>query len=104
PDLPQDCGLRTLRPAGEGVHVGGRHQGRRPEERPRPLTNGERAVVTVVPDVAGLDGKTFTYLVPEQLRDQVRVGTLVRVALAGRRVGAWVVAVDVDAPPGVTLK
>src|SRR3977135_2749032 len=61
-------------------------------------------VVTVIPDVAGLDGKTFDYLVPEPLRDQVRVGTMVRIRLAPRRVGAWVVAVDVPRPAGVTLK
>src|SRR3954451_20119373 len=29
---------------------------------------------------------------------------MVRVALHGRRVGAWVVAVDVEPPEGVTLK
>ena len=61
-------------------------------------------IITVVPDVAGLDGKTFDYLVPEPLRDQVRVGTMVRVALSGRRVGAWVVATDVAPPAGVQLK
>jgi primosomal protein N' (replication factor Y) len=61
-------------------------------------------IVRVVPDVAGLDGKEFDYLVPEKLAGQVRVGSVVRVALQGRRVRAWVVAVDVDAPPGVTLK
>jgi primosomal protein N' (replication factor Y) (superfamily II helicase) len=61
-------------------------------------------IITVVPDVAGLDGKQFDYLVPEKFRDQVRVGGIVRVALQGRRVRAWVTAVDVDAPAGVTLK
>jgi primosomal protein N' (replication factor Y) len=60
-------------------------------------------VVRVVPDVAGID-KTFDYLVPEPMRGEVRVGTMVRVALHGRRVGAWVVAVDVEPPPGVALK
>ncbi|MEY2422643.1 MAG: hypothetical protein QOI95_2710 [Acidimicrobiaceae bacterium] len=61
-------------------------------------------IITVVPDVAGLDGKEFDYLVPEKLRDQVRVGGIVRIALQGRRVRAWVTAVDVAAPPGVALK
>ncbi|MEY2447807.1 MAG: hypothetical protein QOH79_1283 [Acidimicrobiaceae bacterium] len=61
-------------------------------------------IITVVPDVAGLDGKAFDYLVPEKFRDQVRVGGIVRVALQGRRVRAWVTAIDVAAPPGVTLK
>jgi primosomal protein N' (replication factor Y) len=61
-------------------------------------------IVRVVPDVAGLEGKEFDYLVPEKLQGQVRVGSVVRVALQGRRVRAWVVATDVDAPPGVALK
>jgi primosomal protein N' (replication factor Y) (superfamily II helicase) len=34
----------------------------------------------------------------------VRVGDRVRIALAGRRVGGWVVAVDVTPPPGVVLR
>ena len=61
-------------------------------------------IITVVPDVAGLDGKEFDYLVPEKFRDQVRVGAIVRVALQGRRVRAWVTAVDVAPPTGVALK
>jgi primosomal protein N' (replication factor Y) len=48
--------------------------------------------VTVVPDVTGLD-KTFDYLVPTELHHVVRVGTMVRVPLHGRRVGGWVVRV-----------
>jgi primosomal protein N' (replication factor Y) len=48
--------------------------------------------------------KTFDYLVPDSVRDQVRVGDVVRVELHGRRVGGWVVAVDVDPPAGVTLR
>jgi primosomal protein N' (replication factor Y) len=47
-------------------------------------------VARVVPDVTGLD-KEFDYLVPDALRDAVDVGTMVRVPLAGRRVGGWVV-------------
>ena len=61
-------------------------------------------IVRVVPDVAGLDGKEFDYLVPEKLAGQVRVGSVVRIALQGRRVRAWVVATDVEPPSGVTLK
>jgi primosomal protein N' (replication factor Y) len=34
----------------------------------------------------------------------VRVGDRVRIALAGRRVGGWVLAVDVEPHPGVTLR
>lgn len=48
-------------------------------------------VARVVPNVTGID-KVFDYLVPEPLRDQVRVGSVVRVPLAGRRVGGWVTA------------
>lgn len=60
-------------------------------------------VVRVLPDEAAID-KTFDYLVPESLGDQVRVGSVVRVELHGRRVGGWVVEDDVEAPPGVTLR
>lgn len=60
---------------------------------------GER-VVRVLPDVVGIT-KTFDYLVPEALGDQVRVGTMVRVALHGRRIGGWVVEDDVEPPEGV---
>jgi primosomal protein N' (replication factor Y) len=46
----------------------------------------------VLPAVAGLD-KAFDYLVPEEMAAAVGIGTLVRVDLAGRRVGGWVVDV-----------
>jgi primosomal protein N' (replication factor Y) len=49
-------------------------------------------VARVLPDVPAL-AKTFDYLIPEAVRDRVRVGTMVRVTLKGRRVGGWVVAV-----------
>lgn len=45
---------------------------------------------TVLPDVTGLD-KTFDYLVPDELRSRTAIGSRVRVGLAGRRVGGWVV-------------
>ena len=57
-------------------------------------------VARVVPDVTGLD-KQFDYLVPDACAGDVRAGTIVRVGLAGRRVGGWVVAVgppDPDVP------
>jgi primosomal protein N' (replication factor Y) len=60
-------------------------------------------VVRVLPDEAAID-KTFDYLVPDALGDHVRVGTVVRVELHGRRVGGWVVEDDVEPPPGVTLR
>lgn len=55
--------------------------------------------VTVLPDVTGLD-KLFDYLVPSELAPQVRVGSLVRVPLHGRRVVGWVLRVG---PPDPTL-
>jgi primosomal protein N' (replication factor Y) len=57
----------------------------------------------VRPDEPGLD-KLFDYSVPAALDDQVREGTMVRVALAGRRVGGWVVAVDVEPPDDVAVQ
>jgi primosomal protein N' (replication factor Y) len=62
-----------------------------------------RDVVRVLVDEPAI-GKTFDYLVPRSLGDQVRVGDRVRVALAGRRVGGWVVALDVVPPPDVALR
>ncbi len=50
-------------------------------------------IARVAPDVAGI-AKTFDYLVPPAMAADVRVGTMVRVVLAGRRVGGWVVAVS----------
>jgi primosomal protein N' (replication factor Y) len=63
--------------------------------------------VRVIPDVAAID-KEFDYLVPPSWRadgraDRLKVGTMVRLRLHGRRVGGWVTAVDVDPPPGVEL-
>jgi primosomal protein N' (replication factor Y) len=54
-------------------------------------------VARVVPDVTGLD-KEFDYLVPDGL--EVVVGSRVRVPLHGRRIGGWVVALDVDPVAG----
>ena len=47
-------------------------------------------IARVAPDVAGI-AKTFDYLVPPAMEPDVRVGTMVRVALSGRRIGGWVV-------------
>jgi primosomal protein N' (replication factor Y) len=58
-------------------------------------------IARVVPDVAGI-AKTFDYLVPPAMEADVRVGTLVRVPLGGRRIGGWVVElVDEPAPAAV---
>ena len=60
-------------------------------------------MVRVLPDETGIV-KSFDYVVPDAWADRVEVGTRVRIALGPRRVGAWVTEVDVDPPPGVTLK
>ena len=60
-------------------------------------------VARVLPDEPAI-AKTFDYLVPDSFGDQVRVGDRVRIALAGRRVGGWIVALDVAPPAGVTLR
>jgi primosomal protein N' (replication factor Y) len=61
-------------------------------------------VVRVLPDVSGLE-KTFDYSVPSDWRARAVVGALVRVELAGRRVGGWIVECDpLDLPPDVKLK
>jgi primosomal protein N' (replication factor Y) len=59
-------------------------------------------VVRVLPDVPAID-RSFDYLVPESLGDQVRVGTMVRIPLAGRRVAGWVLERDVVPEPGMHL-
>lgn len=57
----------------------------------------------VLPDVAAID-KEFDYWVPAELDGEVRVGSVVRVDLHGRRVGGWVVAAGVEATPGVDVR
>lgn len=56
----------------------------------------------VLPDVAAID-RTFDYAVPDEWGDDVRVGSMVRVSLQGRRVGGWVVADGVTPPAGVRV-
>ncbi len=80
---------RRARQAGAGAVDGG------------PVVAGR--VVRVLPDEPALN-KTFDYLLPDALAGaaEVRLGTMVRVPLHGRRVGAWVVGVNVD--PAVDRK
>jgi primosomal protein N' (replication factor Y) len=59
-------------------------------------------VCRVQPDVPALD-KAFDYSIPDPLAPAVRVGTIVRVSLHGRRVRGWVVALDVE-PSGDASK
>jgi primosomal protein N' (replication factor Y) len=65
-------------------------------------TDGARRVATVVPDVTGLD-KSFDYLIPPDLDAHVRVGTIVRVALHGRRIGGWVAAIAATPSDGRSI-
>ena len=58
-------------------------------------------VVRVVPDVIGID-KEFDYTVAEGV--DVHVGDVVRLDLHGRRVGGWILAVDVEPVLGVSLR
>lgn len=60
-------------------------------------------VVRVRPDQPAID-RLFDYTVPASLCDQIRVGTMVRIPLHGRRVGGWIVEVDVDPDPSLTLQ
>jgi primosomal protein N' (replication factor Y) (superfamily II helicase) len=62
-------------------------------------------IVGVVPDVPALAGRTFHYAVPATMAGRVEIGTLVRVPLAGRRIGGWVVDVDIASDvPEASLK
>jgi primosomal protein N' (replication factor Y) len=62
-----------------------------------------RRVVRVLPDVAPIH-REFDYYVPPALDPDVRLGTIVRIALNGRRVGGWVVADQVSPPTGLALR
>jgi primosomal protein N' (replication factor Y) (superfamily II helicase) len=84
--------------------VGGHAQAGRPQVGPEAVgAGGPGRVVRVLPDAPAID-KEFDYVVPPALDREVRVGTLVRVVLHGRRVGGWVVADDVEPRPGVVLR
>lgn len=60
-------------------------------------------VVRVLPDVPAIH-RAFDYRVPERWREQVGVGTRVRVRLHGRPVGGWVVDADAVPPAGIELR
>lgn len=53
-------------------------------------------VCRVAPDVPALSGRTFDYLVPAEFAEACTVGTIVRVALHGRRVRGWVLEDGVE--------
>ena len=58
-------------------------------------------VVRVVPDVPAIR-RRFDYVVAGEGAASIKVGDRVRIALHGRRVGAWVIDVDPEPVPGVT--
>ncbi|MCO5319066.1 MAG: hypothetical protein M9942_11580 [Microthrixaceae bacterium] len=58
-------------------------------------------VVAVLPDVPALD-RVLHYLLPDGM--EATVGSVVRVPLHGRRVRGWILAMDVDADPGLELR
>jgi primosomal protein N' (replication factor Y) len=60
-------------------------------------------VIRVLPDEPAID-REFDYVVPEDRAHLIQVGSIVRVDLRGRRVRAWVTAIDVEPPPGVELQ
>jgi primosomal protein N' (replication factor Y) len=53
--------------------------------------------------VSGID-RAFDYCVPDHLDAAIRVGSIVRVPLGGRRVRGWVIADGVEPPRGVELR
>ncbi len=55
----------------------------------------------VLPEPARI-GRAFDYTVPDSMAGPLDVGSMVRVALAGRPVGGWVIDCDVTPPEGVT--
>lgn len=57
-------------------------------------------IARVLPDLPAVE-RTFDYLLPDQLREQVRVGTIVRIELHGRRVRGWVVELAGEPAEGV---
>jgi primosomal protein N' (replication factor Y) (superfamily II helicase) len=59
------------------------------------MTSVTARVCRVVPDVVAVV-RAFDYSVPDELSTGTRVGSIVRVALHGRRVRGWVVADDVE--------
>jgi primosomal protein N' (replication factor Y) (superfamily II helicase) len=75
-----------------------------PEENAA-TTRPEGRVVRVLPDVPAID-REFDYVVPaawadDGRSDRLAVGSMVRVDLAGRRIAAWVTALDVEPTDGV---
>ena len=67
------------------------------------VSDTNRYIARVVPDVTGLD-KQFDYLITPDLSARVGVGTIVRVELHGRRIGGWVSAVSTEPSEGRSIE
>jgi primosomal protein N' (replication factor Y) len=67
------------------------------------VSDTNRYIARVVPDVTGLD-KQFDYLIPPDVSARVRVGTMVRVELHGRRIGGWVSAISDEPAAGRSIE
>src|SRR5207253_216934 len=85
----------ALRPARAHVHVGTHRRGRGAPQGGGSARIAELRVCRVQPDLPAV-ARAFDYLVPEDAAGIVRVGTIVRVPLHGRRVRGWVVADGVE--------
>ena len=103
-DLPQHRGVRPLRALRARLHVGAHRRRRRPRQPREGARVSERRqrhayarVCRVQPDVPAIH-RAFDYALPDALARDVRVGTIVRVPLHGRRVRGWVLDADVAAP------
>ncbi|HYA45348.1 MAG TPA: hypothetical protein VED59_07060, partial [Acidimicrobiales bacterium] len=89
-------------PAGEEAEG----EGKPPEGQPTrggPAESGGELVARVLPDVPGL-GRELDYLVPPKLAGEVRLGSIVRIPLQGRRVRGWVVEFPALPEPGLVLR
>jgi primosomal protein N' (replication factor Y) len=76
---------------------------RRRRAAPAVTPDAASRVVSVLPAVAAID-RAFDYVVPPELDDTVRVGSVVRADLGDRRVAGWVVADLVEPPTGLALR
>jgi len=85
-----------------GPMVATTSQAKASRAKTRELEPGDR-VARVLIDEPAID-RVFDYAVPAKWADSVRVGSIVRVDLRGRRVRGWVTDLDVDPPPGVGLR
>lgn len=73
------------------------------EVTPEVIAPELRRIVRVIPDEPGIL-KEFDYAVPQSWSDTIEIGTPVRIQLQGRRVRAWLSALDVAAKPGMQLQ